>query len=882
MINFTTCANVANSFLKVLQGYTKGIRFIAVLTMLCTIGVGQMWGATWEKATSIAAGDVVLLVCESKKMELSSVNTYGSGKAYSTSPAGLYELTVEAGSSSGTFSLKNGNNYLSWNSGNSLATSTSKTTNSSWKITFNSGNLTILNAQDNTRKLQWNASSPRFACYTSSQTAVQLYKKVTAAPSFTVTATSNDNNYGTVSVSGTTITASPKTGYAYANPAYTVTEGTATVTQNGNTFTVNPSTNCTVRINFAAKPKYTVTFNAGSGTCGTSSLTESTAGAGVTLPTATICDGWEFAGWATSSVANETTAAPTTLLDEGSNYKPTGNCTLYAVYKRTETTNGGGNSVSESITIVPNTFSDKGSNSYGSGTERTGTIGNISLGGHYITGNVSNTPSGATAGTYLQCKASDATIYNKTELPGKITQVVVNQNDAKAFSLYCGSEQLMASDNTLAGQTPSGTKISDVNAATKMTWNVSGDYTFFALKKGNNASYVTSIVVTYTTSGGTITTTYYHSTPDCGGTPEQPTYTITISNDIQNGTIVADKSSAAEGETVKLTVTPEAGYKLNAITVTKATGGIVEVENKTFTMPASNVTVSATFTEIPKYTVSFSTGTGNSPQADISETVGGAGITLPDGPTPDCSEEGWEFFAWSTNNVQDLTTTAPSSLLYAEHTYKPQTNNTTLYAVYSKTESDGSGGTTATVTLTNDEIADTYVGSGDDQTTSYGARTITSESGTWEGTIIIGMQSETKYIQISSNQANYHLASPNFSNNISNITIKGRHNASKTRNIYICSSDEEAQPKTGDLGVGSIASSGVQNQFTDWTDVSITVSGNHTQFYVYADGGLQIHSIVVTTGGSTTTTYYHSNPCDDSEPITPTWKRRKSLFLWFL
>jgi hypothetical protein len=174
----------------------------------------------------------------------------------------------------------------------------------------------------------------------------------------------------------------------------------------------------------------------------------------------------------------------------------------------------------------------------------------------------------------------------------------------------------------------------------------------------NGQVRITAISVTYTTSaGGTITTTYYNSTPDCGGTPEQSTYTITISNDIQNGTIVADKSSAAEGETVKLTVTPEAGYKLEAITVTKTTGGTVEVDNKKFTMPASNVTVSATFTEIPKYTVSFSTGTGNSTPADISETVGGAGITLPDGPTPDCSEEGWEFGGWSTTNIKDQTTT---------------------------------------------------------------------------------------------------------------------------------------------------------------------------------------------------------------------------------
>ncbi len=45
MKNSTFSAQVANNLLKVLQGYTKGIRFIALLTMLCTIGVGQMWGA---------------------------------------------------------------------------------------------------------------------------------------------------------------------------------------------------------------------------------------------------------------------------------------------------------------------------------------------------------------------------------------------------------------------------------------------------------------------------------------------------------------------------------------------------------------------------------------------------------------------------------------------------------------------------------------------------------------------------------------------------------------------------------------------------------------------------------------------------------------------
>ena len=303
MKNSTFSAQVANNLLTLLQGYSKTIRLLLVMLLTLTVTTNA-WAATWEKATSIAAGDVVLLVCESKKMELSSVNSYGSGTAYSTSPAGLYELTVEAGSSSGTFSLKNGNNYLYWSSGNSLATSTSKTTNSSWKITFNSGNLTILNAKDNNRKLQWNASSPRFACYTSSQTAVQLYKKVTAAPSFTITATSNNNSYGTVSVSGTTITATPNDGYRVksGDEGYTVTSGTAVVTNNdNNTFSVTPSSNCTITINFEAIPKYTVTWNVNGEEYETTQVTE---GSKPTFPaTPSSCDATSntFYGWATAT-----------------------------------------------------------------------------------------------------------------------------------------------------------------------------------------------------------------------------------------------------------------------------------------------------------------------------------------------------------------------------------------------------------------------------------------------------------------------------------------------------------------------------------------------------------------------------------------------------
>ncbi len=77
----------------------------------------------------------------------------------------------------------------------------------------------------------------------------------------------------------------------------------------------------------------TVTFDAGTnGTCSTTSLTETTAGAGVTLPSVTAKSGYTFVGWATTSGATTADAGAA-----GATYKPTANCTLYALYKETYT-----------------------------------------------------------------------------------------------------------------------------------------------------------------------------------------------------------------------------------------------------------------------------------------------------------------------------------------------------------------------------------------------------------------------------------------------------------------------------------------------------------------------------------------------------------------
>ena len=153
-----------------------------------------------------------------------------------------------------------------------------------------------------------------------------------ATPAYTITAQSNNESFGTVSLTGNVITGAPNSGYRYASPAYTVSPAnSATVDKVDNTFTVTPSANTTVTINFEAIPTYTVTLGDDNST-----LTEAIGNAGVTLPTRNALNGYEFAGWSETNVSEETTSSPT-IIPAGA-YSPTTNITLYPVYSKS----GGG------------------------------------------------------------------------------------------------------------------------------------------------------------------------------------------------------------------------------------------------------------------------------------------------------------------------------------------------------------------------------------------------------------------------------------------------------------------------------------------------------------------------------------------------------------
>ena len=75
------------------------------------------------------------------------------------------------------------------------------------------------------------------------------------------------------------------------------------------------------------------------------------------------------------------------------------------------------------------------------------------------------------------------------------------------------------------------------------------------------------------------------------------TYTITV-NPSDNGTVTPSKTEAAEGDVITLTVTPAEGYELETLTVMMGETPVTVTADNTFTMPAGNVVVSATFKEI--------------------------------------------------------------------------------------------------------------------------------------------------------------------------------------------------------------------------------------------------------------------------------------------
>ena len=173
------------------------------ITVSSTGGSGSL---TFTKVTSTAGlvvGKRYLLVYEDDSKALGSINSSSYGNPVdvtidtSESPYTITLasedaaniLTLSNGTTTSNYAFKTGieKKYLSWTSSNSLTTydGSVPTTNSSWTLTYSSSVLTMSNVNTSERQLQYNSSSPRFACYTGTQKSVALYAEVETAPTKT-------------------------------------------------------------------------------------------------------------------------------------------------------------------------------------------------------------------------------------------------------------------------------------------------------------------------------------------------------------------------------------------------------------------------------------------------------------------------------------------------------------------------------------------------------------------------------------------------------------------------------------------------------------------------------------------------------------------------
>ena len=121
--------------------------------------------------------------------------------------------------------------------------------------------------------------------------------------------------------------------------------------------------------------------------------------------------------------------------------------------------------------------------------------------------------------------------------------------------------------------------------------NQTKTYTFAANYTGaTNGNYSDKSVTC------TVTVTHHSS----GSSSSNPTYSVTTPSKSENGGVAVSSKNARKGDTVTVTVTPDAGYQLDKLTVTDKNGNVLKLTDKgdgkySFTMPDGKVEIKAVF-----------------------------------------------------------------------------------------------------------------------------------------------------------------------------------------------------------------------------------------------------------------------------------------------
>lgn len=415
-------------------------------------------------------------------------------------------------------------------------------------------NLTIKDADNN--ELEYNANMglvmPESDVYITA-TFAKLYNvtcsSVTGAYNFYATHTSA---YAGQVV---TITASPAEGYTRnGNPTLTLDENYNGVTPtvmasefNNNNFSfIMPESNVIVNVSFSQVPTdpRTIYFNFGDGNEPTP-YTETTPGAGVTLPTPTICAaattyGYIFAGWATTQISGETSTQPADLMAAGSTFNPTSdNVTLYAVYTKGST---GTTTVTDVITandlVATNTtyknFSNVTSNSTASYT--------------------GNSAKDANDAIQMRSGTGNGTIHSgivSTVSGGTLASVTINvaSNNSKTIDIYGNNTAYTSAEELYANGATSNQGSIIGSTTTSATITPDNDYQYVGIRSHDGSIYLSSIELKWNVE---TSVAVYTSTIDC--TPTVGTPVISLASGEYNYDKTVTITCATEGATIRYTL----------------------------------------------------------------------------------------------------------------------------------------------------------------------------------------------------------------------------------------------------------------------------------------------------------------------------------------
>lgn len=420
--------------------------------------------------------------------------------------------------------------------------------------------------------------------------------------------------------------------------------------------------------------RYTVTFNAGNGTCPVATLTEQDFRGGVTLPTATgINDDWAIAGWATAPVT-KTKESPT-LLKVGSLYVPTEDITLYAIYANTFVTPGtnqyelvteerdnwaGDYLIAYSNTVIAN---GKTGGTNGIGKQNSAVNPGNNLSGNTISatwGDQYHVTIEAVSGGYLLKTQDGLYNYQSSTTNGIMT-----------------GEKTTASNYPLTITFKSDKQIQIVCRTTAFSYNTSGYFRFYkSLGSGQQPVYLYRLMA----DEKDIT---YDSNPEDVELTGISIVTLPAKTTYNEGEKLDNTGLTIQADYVDGTSRPIfTGY-----TTTPEEGSIVTLETKSVTVnyTRGEQTYTTSFdiqvNEMPKYTTTFVI---DGIPTSVTQTVASTAINVPEVADittfVEDEELTYTFAGWSKTKLTTETNTMPE-FVSADLTYTP-TSDETLYAIF--------------------------------------------------------------------------------------------------------------------------------------------------------------------------------------------------------